>query len=53
MPIKGLEKDTMSLANQASFFRNFMDPLMSSIPVMRAMKPRRIRPIFRVKNAEE
>ena len=46
MPMMGLEKDTMSRANHASSRRNFMEPLISSMPVINAMKPSRMAPIF-------
>ena len=46
MPTMGLLKDTISWANHSSSFRNFMEPLISSMPVMRAIKPSRMVPIF-------
>ena len=46
MPMRGLEKDTMSRENHASSRRNFMEPLISSMPVMSAIKPRKMVPIF-------
>ena len=39
IPSSGLEKDTISRANQASSSRNFMAELISCIPVIRARNP--------------
>ena len=46
MPMMGLLKDTISFANHASSLRNFMEPLISSMPVINAIKPSKIVPIF-------
>ena len=45
MPTMGLVKEIIRSANQASVFRNAMELLMRSIPVIRAMKPRQMVPI--------
>ena len=46
MPMMGLLKDTISWANHSSSLRNFMEPLISSMPVISAIKPSRMAPIF-------